>query len=209
MNYRIHPNRSLLEQYLDEDLPAGPREKVEHHLASCSACRREVLGFRALFADLARLPLPEVPMEFDARVLRAVLLRPSQDALLVRMAARAYLALATVLAVLGLSALTSAAIRTGSVQTPLAESFTRLIDGGIGILAFVGNGFLSVAKAGGDIFQTLGFLQPLLRGLGVAAGAVAPQVWPVAVMTLALAALVLYWATSTRERGVPHVRVSL
>jgi anti-sigma factor RsiW len=44
--------------YLDGDLDARARARMEHHLAECQDCRRLLAGLRAVLAGLHRLPAP-------------------------------------------------------------------------------------------------------------------------------------------------------
>ena len=44
--------------YLDGDLAARARARMEHHLAECGDCRRLLAGLRAVVSGLRRLPAP-------------------------------------------------------------------------------------------------------------------------------------------------------
>ncbi|MFZ0972380.1 MAG: zf-HC2 domain-containing protein [Solirubrobacteraceae bacterium] len=45
--------------YLDGDLAARARARMEHHLAECGHCRRLLAGLRAVVGGLHRLPAPD------------------------------------------------------------------------------------------------------------------------------------------------------
>lgn len=48
--------RETLMRYLDGELPAGERERVEDHLERCTECRREVEMFGRMKRELSELP---------------------------------------------------------------------------------------------------------------------------------------------------------
>lgn len=51
-----HVERATLMRYLDEELPADERGRVEVHLSECTECRREVEVFGKMKRELAELP---------------------------------------------------------------------------------------------------------------------------------------------------------
>lgn len=51
-----HVERATLMRYLDEELPADERDRVESHLSECTECRREVEVFGKMKRELAELP---------------------------------------------------------------------------------------------------------------------------------------------------------
>ncbi len=211
MNHDIHETHlppRILERYVDGDLAAGPLARAESHLAACAACRRETGRFRALFADLDRLPIPEPPLGFDVRILNAVIRRPSEEAILLRLAGRAYAVLAAVLFAL------AAGIFLVEGPAPFENAFASAVASGVnrGIEAvrFIGVSFLDLMKTALHLITLADAAGALGRGLEAAATSLAPQVVLLTVLTLSLATLVLVWALSpARERGVPHVSLSL
>lgn len=51
--------RSLLEQFVDSELPPAAAEQLRAHLAACSECRLEIESSRQLKELLARSPVPD------------------------------------------------------------------------------------------------------------------------------------------------------
>jgi anti-sigma factor RsiW len=197
-----------MERYVDGDLPADRLAGAEAHLAACSACRRETARYRALFADLDRLPVPEPPFGFDVRILDAVIRRPSEGAVLLRLAGRAYAVLAAVLVALA----TGIFLVEGSTpfENAFASAVSHAIDSGLEGIRLIGAGFFDLLKTTLHFVALADAAGALARGLEAAATSLAPQVVLVTVLTLSLATLVLVWALSpARERGVPHVSLSL
>ncbi|MBV8431212.1 MAG: zf-HC2 domain-containing protein [Solirubrobacterales bacterium] len=47
--------------YLDGDLAARSRERLERHLGECPECSRVIAGLRRLVAGLNQLPAPDGP----------------------------------------------------------------------------------------------------------------------------------------------------
>ena len=47
-----------MSEYLDEELGASERGRMERHLGECQACRRVLAGLRAVVDGLRRLPTP-------------------------------------------------------------------------------------------------------------------------------------------------------
>lgn len=56
--------RRDLSAYLDEMLSPGARRRLEEHLDTCAACRRELAELGATRGVLSELPLAEVPRSF-------------------------------------------------------------------------------------------------------------------------------------------------
>jgi anti-sigma factor RsiW len=53
-DHRWAPAR--MSEYLDGELPARPRGRLEHHLDECRECRRLLEGLRQVIEGLQRLP---------------------------------------------------------------------------------------------------------------------------------------------------------
>jgi hypothetical protein len=64
-----HPE-DLLASYVDGDLPAEERERVERHLAGCARCREEAELARSARSALRALPEVPVPVGVTGPVLR-------------------------------------------------------------------------------------------------------------------------------------------
>jgi Putative zinc-finger len=204
----LHLTESLLDRYAEGDLDAPDRERVAVHLEGCPSCRRTARAYAALASSLAALPVPEVPAGFAMRVLDAVLPAPSEDALLIRIATRAYVTLAVVLAAIG------AAVLGVSGPTPVTDvvvtGFTRALGGYLSTLRDVVIGSVDVTKVFLELAPVAGAFGSLARGLETAALALSPVTQVVLALTVLLATLVLVWAiVPARERGVPHVYLSL
>ena len=56
-DHRWAPGR--MSKYLDGELPARPRRRMEHHVAECSECRRLLAGLSLVVDALHRLKAPE------------------------------------------------------------------------------------------------------------------------------------------------------
>lgn len=52
----IHPDDSILQRYLDDDLPAADRPRMETHLLQCEACAARAEALAALVGRLHTLP---------------------------------------------------------------------------------------------------------------------------------------------------------
>jgi anti-sigma factor RsiW len=63
-----------MSDYLDAELSAKSRERIEHHVAECQECRRVLAGLRALLGTLQGLPLPGDDVD-AARMAASVRLR--------------------------------------------------------------------------------------------------------------------------------------
>lgn len=64
--------REDLSAYVDGELPAERRVEVDAHLATCAACRQELVELRKLAAGVARLPGMQPADEFLADVRRKI-----------------------------------------------------------------------------------------------------------------------------------------
>jgi len=56
-DHRWAPGR--MSEYLDGELPASSRSRMERHVRECVECRRLVAGLSQVMDGLHRLPLPE------------------------------------------------------------------------------------------------------------------------------------------------------
>ncbi|MBV9001820.1 MAG: zf-HC2 domain-containing protein [Solirubrobacterales bacterium] len=54
MDHRWAPDR--MSAYLDGELEARPRSRMEHHLGECAECRRLIAGLTLVLDALHRLP---------------------------------------------------------------------------------------------------------------------------------------------------------
>ncbi len=68
-----------MSDYLDGDLGARPRRRLEDHVAECAQCRRTLAALRAMLTALHALPPPRAEAQ-AARIATAVRLRLSSDA---------------------------------------------------------------------------------------------------------------------------------
>jgi anti-sigma factor RsiW len=62
----------LLMRYLDGEVGARERGRIERHLADCRACRAEVRTYRALFGAVRRMPARRAPAHLAGGILAAV-----------------------------------------------------------------------------------------------------------------------------------------
>lgn len=60
-----------LTDYLDEALPPGRRERLEHHLATCAHCAHDLQQLRLTLQQLASLPREPMPAPLREHLLRA------------------------------------------------------------------------------------------------------------------------------------------
>jgi anti-sigma factor RsiW len=56
-DHRWAPGR--MSDYLDDELPAAERARMERHARDCPECERVLAGLRALVQRLAGLPAPD------------------------------------------------------------------------------------------------------------------------------------------------------
>jgi anti-sigma factor RsiW len=59
--------REALSAYVDDELAPAERAELETHLAGCPACREALAAERRLSSQLAALPAPVPPGDFEAR----------------------------------------------------------------------------------------------------------------------------------------------
>lgn len=69
-----HDELDLLSPYLDGELDASDRARLDVHMASCAECRATLIGLQATVADLRMLPEP-IPTPQDSWALRAAIRR--------------------------------------------------------------------------------------------------------------------------------------
>lgn len=69
-----HDELELLSAYLDEELDASDRARLDVHIASCAECRSTLTGLQATLTDLRSLPEP-APTPQDSWALRAAIRR--------------------------------------------------------------------------------------------------------------------------------------
>ena len=69
---RCEEARSLLQDYVEGELPAQVREKVLTHLQACASCESEVKRYTHLFGVLGSQPIAAPPEEFADHVMRKV-----------------------------------------------------------------------------------------------------------------------------------------
>jgi len=56
---KTHPEPEQLSAYLDDEVDASERRRIESHLRTCSTCSATMTALRATVADLHELPSPE------------------------------------------------------------------------------------------------------------------------------------------------------
>jgi len=105
----MHPADALLNELVDESLPAGERDAVERHLAGCDRCRSLVADLRELRRAARALGSVPPPAGAWPRVAAAIARRPRRFTFVHGLAAAAVLAVAA-----------AAGLRVGSrpAQTP-------------------------------------------------------------------------------------------
>jgi len=69
-----HDELEMLSAYLDDEVGADERARIDAHLPTCATCRRTLDALRATTADLALLTEPDVPA-MDAWALRGAISR--------------------------------------------------------------------------------------------------------------------------------------
>jgi hypothetical protein len=74
MTMNPHDELDLLSPYLDGELDASDRARLDVHMASCAECRATLIGLQATVADLRTLPEP-TPTPQDSWALRAAIRR--------------------------------------------------------------------------------------------------------------------------------------
>jgi predicted anti-sigma-YlaC factor YlaD len=74
MTMNPHDELDLLSPYLDGELDASDRARLDAHMTSCAECRATLIGLQATVADLRTLPEP-IPTPQDSWALRAAIRR--------------------------------------------------------------------------------------------------------------------------------------
>jgi anti-sigma factor RsiW len=69
--------RRRMSDYLDGELPAAARARIEHHLGECAGCRRLLAELRRTVEGLRRLPAPSAGAD-AVRIAAAVRARVSE-----------------------------------------------------------------------------------------------------------------------------------
>jgi len=203
-----HPTSRQLECYLDGDLSASERADADTHLHACLACRTEVVRLRGLMADLAALPVPEPPAHFATDVFAALFPRPSFEQVFMRLATRASVAVMAVLALLGGASF--GVFGPGRVARFATTGLLRVLESAFQSIGGMFTGLVDLLRTAADLASLAAAAGATARGLETAALSLSPQVVTLFGLTVVLATLVLAWATSpARERGVPHVSLSL
>lgn len=67
-----HLSFEMLNMYLDNELDEPTRASVEAHLATCSACQRELAELQAIFAELIALPAAPLPIDLAPVVVEQI-----------------------------------------------------------------------------------------------------------------------------------------
>jgi hypothetical protein len=67
-----HVPSEILDQYLDDELPAADRTAVEAHLATCPACRQKLAATRRLASRLAALSSEPLTLDLAPLVVRRI-----------------------------------------------------------------------------------------------------------------------------------------
>src|SRR3954469_22553440 len=70
----MHPNDTVLNDYVDGALGPAGREDIERHLAGCAGCRQTVDDLRAILTATRDLELSEPPVRAWSRLERAIAL---------------------------------------------------------------------------------------------------------------------------------------
>jgi anti-sigma factor RsiW len=203
--HNTHLRESVVDRYVELDLSGTERTEADTHLRDCPSCRTRVSEYRAFFEELGNLPVPEPPPGFAVRILDAV--RPSEEALLMRFATRAYAAVAVALAAIAAGVLGTAG--PGPVAGTAATGFSRILSDAVSSAQSLLGGSIDLLKAVFELAPVARVMGSLARGMETVALSLAPQYFVVTALTLLLATFVLVWATTARERGVPHVSLSL
>lgn len=74
--FRHRRLRRDLSAYLDDMLSSNERRRLEKHLDTCAACRRELAELRVTRDSLSELPLAEVPRSFTLATVPEPVMRP-------------------------------------------------------------------------------------------------------------------------------------
>ena len=68
MNMKCNKVKKMLSSLLDNELPEEVRVDVEHHLARCEMCRRELEELKEIKMLLTSLPTPVLPGYLTSRI---------------------------------------------------------------------------------------------------------------------------------------------
>ena len=81
-----HPSETMLQAYLDDELPGEQRRAVEAHLEACSNCQERLAELVTLFAQLQTVPERSLSRDLSGQVVAAVRSRRKESALVARLA---------------------------------------------------------------------------------------------------------------------------
>jgi hypothetical protein len=81
----IHASVEVLSSYLDDELTAGRRQRVERHLRQCEECRRQLEGLQAVVRHLEGLSKISPAPYLEQRVLQQAAADKRQESLLDRL----------------------------------------------------------------------------------------------------------------------------
>jgi anti-sigma factor RsiW len=168
-------------EYLDGDLPAGPRADIEDHLRACAKCRRAVEERRILEEAASGLRPLEVPADFADRVMsRIPTVKPVLPAWLIALAG-SLAGLAGILAFLLLSG--------RNVATSLGQLNNSLWLLAKNVTVFVGKSAAVFSQAGKIVRS---FLLVSAKGLGILTTLVNPGVQAALVVLTLVLGLTLF-----------------
>jgi hypothetical protein len=129
-----HPDHELLSAFVDDDVDASARARINEHLAGCGECAATLRALRATVSDLASLRDPPVS-ELDSAAVRSAVRKARQRTLRTsRWALAASGAAAVVVAIVAFS------LRGGPARSGSASSATSLGRSGISATALTVEG---------------------------------------------------------------------
>jgi anti-sigma factor RsiW len=75
----MHPNDTIIHDYVEDALDAGARAEVDRHLDACAACRLLVDDLREIRGVASSMGLREPPARSWSRIERAIRMEPRAD----------------------------------------------------------------------------------------------------------------------------------
>lgn len=161
--------------YLEEELPAGQREKIERHLSDCPRCREAVEERKLLAEAASALPDLDIPADFTERVMAKI--APVRRRLPVWLIA--FAAGFSSLTLLSILAVISEGRNLLTLWTSLSHSLWGYAKNAVVLMAKL----ITVLSAAGKVLSSL--FHPIYKGFSLLTSLISPAA-QIFIMTLTL-----------------------